>query len=117
MISKWFPLCAFPLIILFGLWIFMAISPQSVYMQTNCPQIPSFPSSHPRIWCWSESARVRLVINSDPNNRGFTPTQIQAIRAAFDNWNAAKEFSGNCSLVTFGEQGITCAKLAKNLFR
>ncbi|MFP5263082.1 MAG: hypothetical protein ACLGJB_14360 [Blastocatellia bacterium] len=95
-----------------GLLFLLLLFPQRVTLQT-CPQIPGIPN--PRVWCWPEGATVRLIINTDPNNKGFTSTQIQAFRTAFDNWNLASGYSGNCSFVRFGASGTYTCQVIKEI--
>src|SRR5688572_954904 len=83
--------------------LFILIIPQEVTSQINCPQIPVIYPARPAAFCWPEGTRIKVVINSDPDNRGFTPQQIINIRQALENWNNWNEFNGNCSFVTLDE--------------
>jgi len=79
----------------------MAIFPQRAALQP-CPQIPGHPDPpSPKAWCWPSGATVKVVINSNPTNQGFDPNQAGAIWTAFDNWNAHRFSTGNCSGSSF----------------
>lgn len=105
-----FRACSIFVALVLIIWMLMFVFPQKAIPQTNCPPIQGFPGVYdPRIMCWPEGTQVRLIINTDPNTNGFTAAQRQDIQTAFDNWNAAKGFNGNCSFVTFGQSGeYTC---------
>lgn len=91
--------------------------PQPAILQ-GCPQIPGHPDApSPQAWCWPSGAQVKVTINSDPNNEGFTGTQITAIFQSFKNWNKHNGTIDNCSGVVFSQTAgtYTCQVIKRQI--
>lgn len=86
--------------LVFTFLIFAALRPQTSYPQA-CPTIPALFPSTPAKGCWPSSARVKVVFATAPAANGFTQAQIDAMWTAFQNWNAVRSSTGNCSGVRF----------------
>jgi hypothetical protein len=61
--------------------------------QSGCPDIPKLGQPH-----WEPNHPVAVVFQEDSN---WTDDEINVMRRAFDNWNAANSYIGNNSGVIF----------------
>lgn len=91
----------------FLLCLLILFSPQRAVLQTACPTVPSLFQNPPYRGTWYENVTVQ--VNIDPS---FDDVQKAGIRGAITKWNAAKELSGNCSLVTLGQPSFNPTPLS-----
>ena len=71
----------------------VSVRAQSTCNSTNCQPPPQHGSSWSK---WPQNANVTVVIDSR-----YSPQEQDAIKAAFNNWQASSGSSGNRSGVTF----------------